>query len=181
MQDYRPARSRSGLHKVGSQPGAFPVQPVRPAIPPPEANDWWWNPGRPGVASGPPWFVRKLDEVDPQLRITWNAYKGQYQLWMPKPQLKHRICSGWLLLFNVHPADLDERVFARLYSASQRKWGSARNYFDAIEREMERERERKEREMSQRAIDRAMPAWEHSRIRVGYGKSSGSKFSDYHA
>jgi hypothetical protein len=126
--------------------------------------------------------VRKLDELDPALRVTWNNYKGQYQLWMPKPQLQHKVCSGWLLLFNVHPAELDERVFARLYDASARKWGSAKQYFDAIEREILRSREKSEANMRQAAIDRAMPAWEHSRIQVSMcGPSSGSKFSEYHS
>jgi hypothetical protein len=86
-----------------------------------------------------------------------------------------------VLLFQVKPRELDERVLARLYMASAQRWGDGRRYFDAIQREIEREQERKEKFLNQDAVDRAMPFWEHSRIRVGYGKSSGSKFSDYHS
>jgi hypothetical protein len=99
---------------------------------------------------------------------------------MKSPSLQHRVCSGWKLLFPVD--ELSEHIFASLYKMSVSTYGSAKQYFDAIEREMTRDRERKERTDRANTLDEAMPFWDHSRIRVsGYGPSSGSKFSDYHA
>jgi hypothetical protein len=76
---------------------------------------------------------------------------------------------------------LDNRLFARLYEASSDKWGSAKEYFYQIQAQAERDKERREKQHYQDTIDLAMPSWEHSQIKVGYGKSSGSKFSTYHS
>ena len=77
---------------------------------------------------------------------------------------------------------LDERFLAALYNASGRRWGNGREYFLAIEREIERDRETRDRARTQEAIDLAMPSFEHSQISVAmHGKSNGSKFSDYHS
>lgn len=166
--------------KTGRRSPQFGVEQKRPAPLDPEANPWWWNPGRTGVPSGPPTFTRQLEAIDPGLAITRNNFTHRWQIWMKSPQMAHRVCSGWKLLFPVD--ELSEHVFASLYKMSVRTYGSAKQYFDAIERELIRDRERKERSDRARTLDEAMPFWDHSRISVGgYGQSNGSKFSDYHA
>ena len=122
-----------------------------------------------------------------ELEVTWNPINQRWQVWARSPRLIHRICQGWRLLF-IHsgPAGehlpLDERVFARLYHASADKHGSAKAYFDRICREYERDREKQAKRDLDDQIDMSMPFFEHSQIKVsGFGKSSGSKFSTYHA
>jgi hypothetical protein len=46
---------------------------------------------------------------------------------------------------------------------------------------MEREKAAELKAEQDDTMDRAMESWEHSRIKVGYGPSNGSKFSDYHS
>lgn len=162
------------------------IHPTQPKIPGPEHNIWFWHPGRIGVRFAPSDFRRRLQEIDPELDVTWNPIIERWTVWMKKPSLQTPICQGWGLLFVVKEPNnsyrpLDERIFARLYEASTRKWSNAKTYFAAVEREIEREKELKSKRSTQDAIDIAMPSFEHSQIKVGYGKSSGSKFSTYHS
>jgi len=165
------------------RPGQAFTQPIhRGAKLPPEANPWWWNPRRVGTAGVPGWFLVRLNEIDDKLTITWNRYGQHYSVWMRKDRMQTPICQGWTLLFNVHPRELDNRVFHRLYSASADKWGNAKEYFLAVEREFEREKEKRARDSRQETIDIAMETFDHSQIKVSmYGPSSGSKFSTYHS
>lgn len=158
-------------------------QPInRGAKLPPEANPWWWHPGRPGVPAGPTSWADRLTEVDSELAVTLNNYTGNYQIWMRKPSIQTSICWGWSFLFPVQPDTPIELVLARLYEASGRKWGNARTYFAAVQREIEREKEAAEKQSLQDTIDQSMEIFNHSQISVSMaGPSSGSKFSDYHA
>ena len=155
----------------------------------PEHNWWFWNPNRVGARPAPDWFQAKLREVDPEgfVDVRWNPIAERWAAFYRKPNLHHNICSGWQLLMKVQHDDgsympLDERLLAALYAASGRKWGNGREYFLAIEREMERDRAAKERRQKQEAVDLAMPTYEHSQISVSMaGQSNGSKFSKYHS
>jgi hypothetical protein len=155
----------------------------------PEHNPWYWNPNRVGALEAPAWFKDKLREVDPDgvIDVRWNPVKERWAVFYRNPRMNHPICQGWTLLFPVAYDDgsympLDERTLARLYSASAAKWGNGKEYFNAVQREIEREAERRKASRLQDAIDRAMPSFEHSQIKVAmYGPSSGSKFSTYHA
>lgn len=150
--------------------------------PGPETSLWYWHPFRSSVRFGPADFRAKLKAIDSGLDVTWSPVHQQWCIWMRKPRIQQALCWGWALLFSVPPTMLDERVFARLFAASTDQWGSAKNYFRAVQRELEREREQREAATTQDSIDRAMPYFEHSQIKVsGFGKSSGSKFSDYHS
>lgn len=164
-----------------SQQFSQPIQRNR-KIPPPESHPWWFHPSRAGTPSGPPSFVAELAAFDPDLAVTFNPYHRYYQLWLKKPSLQTKICWGWMLLFNVpESVGLDDRVFARLYSASMRKWGNGKRYFDAIQREVEESAAREKRDALQDTIDQAMESFDHSQIKVsGFGKSNGSKFANYH-
>lgn len=146
---------------------------------PPQGNPWWWHPAQPGVASGPAWMERKLEEVDPDLRITRNGFNGNWQIWLKTP----RNARGYTFLFPIPPDQLGDGTLAiaRLYEASAARWGDGKKYMDAVIREQLREKEQAEKADFQDTMDRSMDAWDHSRIRVGYGRSSGSKFTDYHS
>lgn len=152
----------------------------------PEANPNWWNPSRVGVRGGPADFEKQLKEFDPDLRVTWNAYTKRWQLWMHKPKLRNPITMGWLLLFvwkypDGSYAPLDNRVFARLYSASAAKWGNGKKYFDRVAYELEHEREQAEATRKDNVKYAAGEFYDHILPRVGYGSNTGSKFSTYHS
>jgi hypothetical protein len=126
-------------------------------------------------------------EMGDELEITWNPIDERWQVWMRSPKFVHPLCQGWKLLFIHNGPDgeylpLDERLKARLYSASAAKHGDAKKYFDRIESEYWRDKDKKDKRLTQEAIDQAMPFWDHSQIKVAMrGKSNGSKFSTYHA
>ena len=164
-------------------------QPVaRAKALPPEANPWYWNPSRFGVKFADDDFRRRLkEEMGAELEVTWNPINQRWQVWSQTGTVQHKICSGWRLLFIHNGPDaeylpLDSRLFARLYSASAVAYGSGKRYFERIVEEMERDKRRREKQATQTTIDLAMPSWEHSQIKVGYGSTNnGSKFSTYHA
>ena len=161
--------------------GSFAQQVGRGPRLPSEAHPWWWHPSRVGVPEAPARYLRVLDRIDPDLRATVNNYTGEICVWAPKPTLQTKWCWGWQLLFKVHPSVAPDLVGAHLFEVSARKWGGAKAYFDAIEREMDRERAAQERRSQADAVDQAMEVFDHSQIRVSmHGPSSGSKFSTYH-
>jgi hypothetical protein len=117
-----------------------------------------------------------LEEIDPKLAVTWDAYHQKWNIWMKNDRIQNKICSGWLLLFIVEPTELDERVFHRLYAASGRKWGSARRYFDAVEREIESAKERADKSSFDELMAQARANYDFMQVKnIG----SGSKFSRY--
>lgn len=163
-------------------PAQYRMPVSRPTkTPPPESISWWWHPSRPGVEFGPSSFRNKLQEIDPQLDVTHDKYKDRYNIWVKKPTVQHRLCWGWNLLFTVHPSELDERQFARLYSASARVWGNAQKYFEAWEREQKREKEAEEKRYQHERNAEAAEYFDHTKIQVGYGANNGSKFQKYHS
>jgi hypothetical protein len=153
----------------------------------PEHNPWYWHPNRAGVRKAPAFFSDRLhSEMGEELEVTWNPINQRWQIFTRAPRLNHPVCQGWKLLFvhngpNGEYLPLDERVFARLYSASAAAHGSGKAYFQRIVDEMERDKARTDKQNLQDSIDIAMESFDHSRIKVGYGPSSGSKFSKYHA
>lgn len=153
----------------------------------PEHNVWYWNPNRAGIQTAPEWFKEQLSKLGDELAVTWNPINQRWQVFSRAPRINHPVCQGWKLLF-VHNGPsgeylpLDERVFARLYAASVHEHGSAKAYFSRIVSEMERDRAKSEQNDLNDTIDIAMESFDHSQIKVsGFGKSSGSKFSRYHA
>jgi hypothetical protein len=176
------------MSAIGTQKLQAFRQPIsKPAKIGPEFNPWFWNPNRIGADRAPSYFLHRLwNEMGTELRVTWNPINERWQVWTLAPTVNHPICQGWKLLF-IHNGPsgeylpLDERVFARLYASSARVHGSGKEYFNRIVSEMERDKERREANYRQDTIDLAMPSWEHSQIKVGYGPSNGSKFSTYHS
>ena len=160
---------------------------AKPTVVGPETNPWYWNPNRAGVKLAPQDFMRKLKELGSELSCTWDPIQERWLIWSESQKVQTKLCQGWRLLFIVRGPDgeyqpLDERVFARLYAASVLKHGSGKEYFNRIVAEMERDKEKQEAQSLQERIDAAMPAFEHAQIKVAMrGKSSGSKFTTYHA
>lgn len=158
-------------------------QVAKPARLGPEYNPWYWNPNRASVRSAPDSFKESLAKMGDELSVTWNPINERWQVFSRAPKMNNPICQGWKLLF-IHNGPsgeylpLDERVFARLYSASVHEHGSAKQYFNRIQAEMERDAEKKDARLRQEAIDIAMPYFEHSKIK-NIGK--GNKFSTYFA
>lgn len=150
-------------------------------IPPPESMPAWWNPRRAGIRFGPLSFTEKLEQFDPNLRVVWNAYSERWQIFMRRDSFQSKVCQGWVLLFVVAYRDgsympLDERVFARLYEASADKWGNAKDYWRAVQRDIERTREKREKDSFDESMTMAMDVWKYSQIKnIG----SGNKFSTY--
>lgn len=153
-------------------------QPVnqRRTIPPPESNPWWWNPRRFQRGwQAPSDFLIKLARVDSEITVCFNKFTQDWGVWIEKPKINTPTCQGWQLLFRA-PA-LDERIFHRLYEASARKWGSAREYWRAVEDEMRYEREKYEKKSTEFAVEKATEIYDYSQIKnIGQG----NKFSTYH-
>ena len=75
---------------------------------------------------------------------------------------------------------LDERVMGKLFLRSVKRWGNMWEYFLSMEREMERDKEIGDKDHKSHMDQGAGDYFDFMKIKVGYGKSSGSKFADYH-
>ena len=161
--------------------GEFKQSLSKPRIPSPETSHWFWNPSRVGVTFGPSWFRTKLHDIDPELEVTWDRCQERWLIWLSNPKLHSKLCNGWSLLFPVKAPDgsyqpLDERIFARIYGASARRWDSAKCYFDAIEREWDRDRELAKKAHSDHTRYSAGEYYDFMKIKnIG----SGSKFANH--
>lgn len=150
-------------------------------IPPKEANHRFWNPNQAGIVLAPERIRRQLHEIDSNLEVTWDNYAERWLVWLKRPQLANSLNRGWSLLFVLRYADqsympLDERMFARIYEISADKWGNARSYFDAIEREWERDREKSRSDRDDEVKHHAGDYYDYMKIKnIG----AGSKFSDH--
>jgi hypothetical protein len=172
----KPLPNGIGGRKVGNISQPLSTEKVGP-----EHSPWYWNPNRVGVKFAPDWFLTKLHDLDPDLTITWSPIHENWIVWMKSPRIQSPLCTGWALLFIVKESDnsyrpLDERIFARLFSASARKWGKGRDYFLAIEREMERDREKKEKNRNDDVRHSAGEYYDFMKIK-NIGK--GSKFANH--
>lgn len=164
--------------------GQFRQAVAKPVKVGPEHNPWYWNPFRAGAVEAPAWFQEKLRDVDPDrlIDVRWSPIHEHWGVFYRNHRIQHPVCHGWTLLFTVPGSvGLDERVLARLYSASAQRWGNGKEYFLAVQREIERDREKSQARTLGLTLDKASEVFDHSQIKVGYGKSSGSKFSTYHS
>ena len=133
--------------------------------------------------NGPKWFMEKLHQMDPDLTVTWDHWNENWLVWMKQPRHQSKFSQGWVLLFPVRYSDgsympLDERVFARLYSASAAKWGRGRDYFLAIERELERDKEIAKRNRDDDVKHAAGEYYDFMKIKnIGTGSKFANHFS----
>lgn len=169
------------------RPGVFTMPVVRPRKVGPEVSPWYWNPGNVYSIPGPAHFAKRLDEIGPDLAITWTPIQERWLVWNRTPRIHQPICRGWNLLFIVATEDgqycpLDERVLAKLYDRSARKWGGAKAYFDRVVGEIERDQEKAEKSRSDGMREGAGDYWDSTKIMVsGCGPSNGSKFANHHS
>lgn len=157
-------------------------QPLaRGATPPQESNPRFWNPSRAGVRFAPDEIRNQLHAIDEDLDITWDNYNERWVVWHRNPNLKSALNRGWSLLFILRYADqsympLDQRVFARIYEISANRWGNAKKYFDAVEREWERDREKATADRNEDVKHSAGDYYDYMQIKnIG----SGSKFATH--
>ena len=152
----------------------------------PEHNLWFHSPNRHGVQLAPEWFRKQLHELDPNFEVTWNFHAERWMLWVRSPRINNKYAQGWNLLF-VHNGPkgeylpLDERMFARIYTIDTQRQGGALRAFDRVMAEMKRDKEKEREQTTAENVDIAMESFDFSKIKVGYGKSNGSKFTTYHS
>lgn len=151
----------------------------------PEHNLWFHSPNRFGAKLAPEWFREQLHRMDPNLEMVWNFTIQRWMLWVKSPRIQNPYAQGWNLLF-IHQGrkgeywPLDERVFARIFTIDGHRTGGSKVYFDRIMREQDRDKEKAKSKTTSENVDIAMESFDYSKIKVGYGKSNGSKFSTYH-
>lgn len=161
----------------------FGIPLAKIVIPAPEANHRFWNPSRAGVVFAPERFQVELHRIDADLEVTWDNYNERWLVWQRNPGLKSELNRGWSLLFVVRYADqsympLDERVFARIYEISAHKWGNAKEYFKAVEREWERDREMTQAARKQEINDTSGDYYDYMKIKnIGIGSKFANHFS----
>jgi hypothetical protein len=145
-----------------------------------ESNPWFWNPGLFGIKLAPESFRDKIHAIDRDLEAAWNPILERWAVFFKTHQVTHPICRGWRLLFFVQDENkqfvpLDERVLAKCWDVSGRKWGSSKQYFDALQRESIRDRELIEKAVSDEDWYLAGEYHDYTRPKVGYGPISESK------
>lgn len=153
----------------------------------PEHNLWFHSPSRYGAKFAPDWFREQLHQLDVNLEMVWNFTIERWCLWVRTPRIQNEYSQGWTLLFvhngpNKEHLPLDERVFARIFTIDMQAQNSnALAYFDRVMGEMFRDKQAAKDKTTNENMDIAMESFEHAKIKIGYGKSNGSKFSTYHA
>jgi hypothetical protein len=163
----------------------MPIARPRPVGP--EASPWYWNPGCVYAIPGPVHFTKRLHEIGDDLAITWTPIQERWLVWNRTHRINQKICRGWNLLFIVATEEneycpLDERVLAKVYDRSSRKWGGAKDYFNRVVSEIERDKEKTDKARSEGLGDAAGDYWDHTKIMTGYGnRNDGSKFVKHHA
>lgn len=149
--------------------------------------DHYWHPQRAGVEPAPEWFADRLTAIHPDLAVVRPPAGAPvprlaWLVWMRKPSVTHRLCPGWWLLFVWEtpgrlPLPLDNRVFANLYLRSRERFGSAVQYWDHCQRQMDAEKATREKDYTR---DRQDQQREFVKARRISNLGSGSKFAQHH-
>lgn len=169
---------------IGARRVAPFSQPIaKPKKVSPEETWWFWYPDRVGIKKAPEWFDKDLKAIDNTLEVTWSPVHERWLVWARSNSI-NKLSPGWRLLFPVQYPDksympLDERIFARLYSADGMQWGSAKHYFEHFMAEFERDKAKREKDREDNVRYAAGEYYGHIVPSVsGYGPSNGSKFSN---
>lgn len=172
----RPSHGRMSFEVPGKREGA-------------RERNWPWDfpPGSPGAApptDPDPGFLATLAEKFPGWKVAWQPVTQRHTLWAPT-------ATGYRLAFycqNPYPVEwadvevggpipLDNRVFAFLHDSDPSTYGGLK----AMKEEVRRRHEKLKRDEDTRRNEWLDEMWhgaeQHSKIRLGYGKSSGDKFS----
>lgn len=144
----------------------------------PEIIPYWWYPGRLGVELAPQDFLDKLVAIHPSLSCTKYPLDGTWMLWSRNPEVTHRFCPGWSLLFlwmdeKQKPLPLDSRVFFNLYRRDPRRYRRCVDYFDQINAELKDAKDRREVAMDNDRNDRVHDFQQYTKIKnIGHGSKS---------
>lgn len=162
--------------------GSFGQAISRPKALPPEEHTWYWHPDRFGVKKADDAFSAKLDNLGHGLAVTWHPLKERWLVWVRDGKIQHPICHGWKLIFvweiDGQYAPLDERLLAKIFDRSGRKWGNLYEYWLKVEQAIEHEREMKEKA---READVRHSAGEYYDYTLIKNIGSGSKFANHQA
>lgn len=147
---------------------------------PPEWHSWYWHPNRIGVKEAPTSFSSKLKELGDDLKITWHPLRERWGVFVRDHKLSHPVCWGWKLLFiwevDGEYAPLDERLLAKIWDRSGRKWGNLHEYWIKVEQAQTRDREKAERSREDDVRHSAGDYYSYTLIKnIG----SGSKFVNH--
>lgn len=163
----------------------FTMTPARPKKLGREHHRWFFHPNRCDIRLGPERFRRLLKDFDQGLEVAWNPIHERWGIWMRDPKIQHPVCQGWKLMFFSQDEKgvyepLDQRILAKLYARSAKQFGNLWEYWLRVEQEMERDREKRDDNHVTHMNQGAGDYFDFMKIKVGYGKSSGSKFQEYH-
>ena len=149
------------------------------ALPP-----WWWNPGNPLALKPPPSVseskqlkIRKaLKMRDKRLDITFNPDRKCWQVWYYKPGFMKEApwTNGWIHLRDFKQHQNSDYVLQTVIAMDQTNKPLKTHYNEVKQKrvdDLERCRAQRRDDASQIAGE----VYDHSLIRVGYGKSNGSK------
>ena len=150
---------------------------------------WAFPPGSPGASGGPAVpdeFREWLKAHDERLTVTWHPVLERHVIWCRNRQ------GGWsvsMLCENPFPhrwADLepgarcplDGRIKAQLLDSDPRRYGGGAGLYTAMADKHNAMREADLKRRLDKMMDQRERAIMHSSIRIGYGDSKGSKFSE---
>jgi hypothetical protein len=146
----------------------------------------YWHPQRFGVDRGPADFNAKLRQCfGDEVAVTWHPLRARWIGWAKSQRLTQTKQCGWQLLFVVETSwgdglPLDNRTIAAFASQSRRLNGSARQYWDRIEAEIQRDHEKRSQHKRDDLHDWSHEMWQHWKPQISMrGPSNGSKMANH--
>lgn len=182
--EYRPGIAGGSLRSRDIGQIIAPITKPKALDP---ATSWsFFHPNRVDARFAPADFRARVRDLDPNLEIVWHQLHQRWCVWVRNPRVRNRMCPGWQMLFPVRYADgafmpLDERTLAAIYDRSARKWGNGLQYWNRIQDEIRHDYVQGQKNRSECVGQQARDRWNFAQIKVGYGASNGSKFSQHHA
>jgi len=160
--------SRESKAKFTATPQGSPMS-ERDAL---ESMHQFWIPGR--APDGPraseaARVRRKLQTVDSNLDLAFNAHNGTYAVFERASAIRLEWCRGWRFLFDCRPFELDNRVMAAVYMADTSRRGGAKKCFEQVEAQKKRDAYKVEEEASAESKVWAGDYWRSTQPFVGGG------------
>lgn len=159
-----------------SQPFSVPIRGKRRLDP--EVLPHWWHPDRLTVQLAPQRFRDQLHAIHPGLEATKYPLDGTWILWSRNPEVTHRLCPGWTLLFlwqdeRATPLPLDDRVFYNLYRRDPRRYRNAVQYFDTAQAQLKDAKDKRDAAFDADRDDRVHDFQQYTKIKnIGSGSKS---------
>ncbi len=133
-------------------------------------------PGSPGSNTYPASksFLADLKRCDPLMDVAWQPVTQRHIIW-------RKVRGEWGVVCPVEhpqthqPLPLDNRVLALLYLSDPAHYGGWREMFRQVRAQYDREEAARKAEQIDMLDQAHRAAREHTKIRVGYGRSRGDK------